>query len=69
MVSRNLGERLREHGIAVQAGRTSALRQLGLQAPAPVVASMLGYHHKHAARLVTEGGGTWNSYPPGDHSP
>lgn len=67
IVARHLGDKLREHGVPVQAGRTATLQQLVLQAPAPVIASMLGYHHGHTTRLVREGGGTWNRYAPGDH--
>lgn len=58
---------LREIGVAPQRGRASAIRQLVLQAPAPVIAKPLGYHDKTAARLVTEAGGTWSRYTPGDH--
>jgi hypothetical protein len=28
----------------------------------------LGYHGKTATRLVTEAGGTWSRYAPGDHT-
>jgi len=35
---------LREAGVPALGGRIATLRQLVLQAPAPVVASMLGYH-------------------------
>lgn len=59
---------LREIGVPPQRGRTSAIRQLVLQAPAPVIAKALGYHDKTATRLVTEAGGTWSRYAPGDHS-
>ncbi len=38
----------------------TAIRQLVLQALAPVIAKALGYHDKAAARLVTEVGGTWS---------
>ncbi|MFE1521267.1 hypothetical protein ACFW9I_31255 [[Kitasatospora] papulosa] len=58
---------LREIGVPPQRGRTSAIRQLVLQAPAPVIAKALGYHDKTATRLVTEAGGTWSRYAPGDH--
>ncbi|OHV73637.1 hypothetical protein [Pseudofrankia sp. BMG5.36] len=58
---------LRELGIPTRLGRTAALRQLVLQAPAPVVASTLGFHHSHTARLVGDAGGTWSHYAPGDH--
>src|SRR3989442_9126889 len=63
----SLGPALRASGIPVQNGRTAAIRQLVLQAPAAVLAGMLGYHDKTTARLVTEAGGTWNRYAPGDH--
>jgi hypothetical protein len=66
MRSQALGELLRHHGVAVQAGRASALRQLVLQVPAPVVASMLGYHDTHTTWLLAETGGTWSRYALGD---
>jgi len=59
---------LRQHGIPAVRGRTAALRQLVLQAPAPVVAKMLGYNPDHTARLVAQAGGTWSRYAPGDHA-
>ncbi|MFJ2567277.1 hypothetical protein ACIO02_30865 [Streptomyces sp. NPDC087568] len=59
---------LREIGVPPQRGRASAIRQLVLQAPAPVIAKALGYHDKTATRLVTEAGGTWSRYAPGDHN-
>lgn len=61
-----LATAVRELGMPTTDARTAALRQLVLQAPAPVVARMLGYHDKHTARLVAEGGGTWSRYAPGD---
>ena len=45
---------------APQRGRTSAIRHLVLQAPAPVIAKALGYHDKTATRFVTEAGGSRN---------
>lgn len=59
---------LRAVGVPPQRGGTSAIRQLVLQAPAPVIAKALGYHDKTATRLVTEAGGTWSRYAPGDHT-
>ncbi|MGW7198495.1 hypothetical protein [Streptomyces chryseus] len=59
---------LRKIGVPPQRGRTSAIRQLVLQAPAPVIAKALGYHDKTTTRLVTEAGGTWSRYAPGDHT-
>ncbi len=50
--------RLRHLGFPTQRGRTSAIRHLVLQAPAPVVACMLGYHDDTTAQLAAEAGGT-----------
>ncbi len=61
-----LGTTIRALGMPTTPGRTAALRQLVLQAPAPIIASMLGYHHAHTARVVADSGGTWNRYAPGD---
>src|SRR6266849_1144690 len=55
-------------GIPTRAALTAALRQLVLQAPAPVVARALGYHHNTAHRHATQAGGRWASYAPGDHA-
>ena len=33
------------------------------------VATMLGYHPDHTARLLTEAGATWSRYAAGDHTP
>ncbi|MCZ1009009.1 hypothetical protein [Streptomyces lydicus] len=59
---------LRDLGVPAQRARTSAIRRLVLQAPAPVIAKALGYHDKTATRLVTEAGSTWSRYAPGDHT-
>lgn len=61
----SLQTHLREIGVPPQRGRASAIRQLVLQAPAPVIAKALGYHDKTATRLITEAGGTWSRYAPG----
>jgi integrase len=50
-------------GIPAGSGRAAALRQLVLQAPAPVIAKALGYHDGTTTRILAEAGGTWNSYP------
>jgi hypothetical protein len=55
-------------GVPARAGRTAALRQLVLQAPAPVVAKALGYHHSTTTRVATEAGTPWSRYAAGDHS-
>jgi hypothetical protein len=52
----------------VEQRRRDPIRQLVLQAPAPVVAGMLGYHDKTTTGLVLEAGGSWNRYASGDHS-
>lgn len=59
--------RLRRAGIPALAGRTAALRHLVLQAPAPVIATMLGYKHQQAARVAAEAGSPWSRYAPEDH--
>lgn len=59
---------IRALGIPVTATRTAALRQLVLQAPAPVVAKALGFHYVTTHRHNLEAGGTWKTYAPGDHA-
>lgn len=59
--------RLRLAGIPALSGRTAALRHLVLQAPAPVIATMLGYKHQQAARVAAEAGSPWSRYAPEDH--
>ncbi|GAA3596625.1 hypothetical protein [Streptomyces osmaniensis] len=63
-----LRDGLRGLGVPLQRARTSSIRHLVLQAPAPVIAKALGYHDKTTTRLVTEAGGTWARYAPGDHT-
>ncbi|MEV5753162.1 hypothetical protein AB0L00_35545 [Actinoallomurus sp. NPDC052308] len=46
-------QRLRDHGFPTQTARTSALRQLVLQAPTPVIAESLGFHHQTTTRVAT----------------
>ncbi|MEV0169119.1 hypothetical protein [Nonomuraea fuscirosea] len=61
--------RLRDHQIPILSGRTSALRQLVLQAPAPVIARMLGYSDEQTGRVATEAGSPWSRYAPVDEHP
>ncbi|MGH3701314.1 MAG: hypothetical protein ACRDRU_28605 [Pseudonocardiaceae bacterium] len=68
MTPEALEHRLRQHRIPGLRGRTAAIRQLVLQAPPPVIATMLGYHPDHTTRLVAEAGGTWSRYAAGDHT-
>jgi integrase len=65
---RTLLPSIRQLGIPPQATRVAALRQLVLQAPAPVIADALGYHNKHIANVWAETGGNWKTYAAGDHS-
>jgi hypothetical protein len=63
-----LTQLVRDLGIPALAGRTAALRQLVLQAPAPVIAQALGYNHSTTTRVATEAGTPWSRYASGDHS-
>jgi hypothetical protein len=58
-----LSHQLQAIGISTVQARTSAFRQLVLQAPAPVVAQALGYNHGTATEHAIAAGGTWNRYP------
>ncbi|MFG3261610.1 hypothetical protein [Streptomyces bobili] len=68
MTPEAMAPRLRNLGFPTRPGRTAAIRQLVLQAPAPVIARMLGYNDDHTTRIAEEAGGTWRHYAPGDHS-
>ena len=68
---------LRDHGLPLRTARISALRQLVLAVPAPVVADALGFHHTTTTRQHVKAGATWSRYvaggrpdrdPPEDHS-
>ncbi|PDP87397.1 hypothetical protein CQJ94_12625 [Glycomyces fuscus] len=61
-------ELIRNLGIPGRAVRAAALRQLVLQAPAPVIAQALGFHDKTTTQVLTEAGGSWNRYAPSDHA-
>jgi hypothetical protein len=61
-------EQLRRAGFATGTARVAALRQLVLQAPAPVIAQSLGFHHKTTTRIAADAGGAWNRYAPSDHT-
>jgi hypothetical protein len=63
-----LGKQLSALGITTLHARTATIRQLVLQAPAPVVAGMLGYHHETTTKLATDAGSPWSKYAPGDHT-
>ena len=68
MTPDTIERRLRLAGIPARSGRTAALRHLVLQAPAPVIAAMLGYGHQQAARIAAEAGSPWSRYAPEDPS-
>ena len=64
------GDHLRNHRIAALNGRAAALRHLVLQAPAPVIAPMLGYTDQQTSRIAIAAGSPWSRYAPGnEHSP
>jgi integrase len=70
MTPDSIARRLHAAGIPALSGRTAALRHLVLQAPAPVIATMLGYGHQQAARIAAEAGSPWSRYAPEDqHQP
>ncbi|TDD60013.1 hypothetical protein E1263_13025 [Kribbella antibiotica] len=60
--------RLQNLGIPNLNARTRAIRELLLQAPAPVVATMLNYTSQRAERIAAEAGNTWKTYAAGDHT-
>ncbi|MGW0063192.1 hypothetical protein ACWDTT_25080 [Streptosporangium sandarakinum] len=62
-----LRDALRALGVPAEKGRTSAIRQLVLQAPAPVIAQALGHHDKSTTRIAAAAGALWKHYAPGDH--
>ncbi|WP_309063931.1 hypothetical protein [Streptomyces sp.] len=68
MNSGTVRDALRKLGIPVEKGRTSVIRRLVLQAPAPVIAQALGHHDESTTRIATEAGAPWKSYAPGDHA-
>lgn len=62
---RTLLEQISDLGLPLREARICALRQLVVQAPAPVVADALGFHQTTMARQVAHAGGTWNQYAAG----
>jgi hypothetical protein len=63
-----LSKRLRQLGFPLIDARVSALRQLVLQAPAPVIADAFGFHQTTATRQVAQAGETWSRYASGDRT-
>lgn len=66
MTTDAIERRLRTHQIATLNSRAAALRHLVLQAPAPVIARMLGYTDQQTSRIATAAGSPWSRYAPGD---
>jgi hypothetical protein len=62
MEANTIRKRISAAGIPNVRARTATLRQLVLQAPAPVVAGMLGFHPVHAAFVTRQAGTDWSSY-------
>ncbi len=63
---RSIAAQLREHGLPLRTARISALRQLVLQVPAPVIADALGFHHTTTTRQHVNAGATWSRYVAGE---
>jgi hypothetical protein len=59
---RGMAAQLRDHGPPLRTARISALRQLVLQVPAPVIADALGFHHTTTTRQHINAGATWSQY-------
>jgi hypothetical protein len=57
-----LREQVSVLGLPLREARISALRQLVLDAPAPVIAGALGFHQTTTTRQVAHADGTWNRY-------
>jgi hypothetical protein len=58
----SLSQGMRDLGVPLRRARVAALRQLALQAPAPVIAGALGFHHTTTHRQTIHAGGIWNRY-------
>jgi hypothetical protein len=61
--------RLNQLRIPILDGRARAIRELLQHAPAPVVASMLGYADTTAEQIAAKTGTPWKRYAAGDHDP
>jgi hypothetical protein len=59
---------VRELGIPAEKGRTSAIRQLVLQAPTAVIAQALGCRDRSTTRIAADAEALWKSCALGDHS-
>lgn len=68
MTPNYIRKRINAAGVPNLSARTAALRELVLQAPASVVAGMIGIHPVHAALVTKQAGTEWSRYAAGDHS-
>jgi hypothetical protein len=53
---------LRDLGLPMRTARISALRQLILQVPAPVIADALGFHYTTTTRQHVHASAPWSQY-------
>jgi hypothetical protein len=63
-----MASQLRALGLPLRTARISALRQLVLQVPAPVIADALGFHHTTTSRQHQNAGAPWSRYASGHHT-
>lgn len=68
VTTETIERRLHRAGVPAVAGRAAALRRLVLRAPAPVIATMLGYKHQRAARVAAGVGSPWSRCAPEDRA-
>ena len=66
LTARVSAAQLRDHGLPLRTARVSALRQLVLAVPAPVIADALGFHHTTTTRQHVNAGATWSRYVAGE---
>ncbi|WP_159944892.1 MULTISPECIES: hypothetical protein [unclassified Nocardiopsis] len=64
MGTSTLAHRMRRNGLPTFNGRTAAMRQLVLQAPAPAAVRILSHRHVHITALAAEVGSPWPHYSP-----
>ena len=62
-----MAQQVRDLGLSLRTARISALGQLVLQVPAPVIADALGFHHTTTTRQHVNAGGPWIHYIGRDH--
>jgi integrase len=63
----SMATQMRALGLPLRTARISALRQLVLAVPAPVIADALGFHYTTTTRQHVNAGATWSQYASGDH--